>query len=70
MEILFIVRAWAMVLLEGKNVESPQIGFFRYFAEENVRSVVLACYLVAGVDNKAFVDRDREARLFINGGGI
>ena len=55
---------------KGKSVESPLIGFFRHFVEENVWRVVLACYLVAGVDNKALVDGDREARLFINGGGI
>ena len=76
MEILFIVWAWAMVLLEaksqsgkGKTVESPPIGFFRHFVEEKVWPVVLACYLVVGVDNKAFVDRGREAWLLINGGG-
>ncbi len=45
------------------------IGFFRHFVEENVWPVDLACYLVVGVDNEAFVDRDREARLLINGGG-
>ena len=50
-------------------MESPLIGFFRHFVEENVWRVVLACYLVVGVDNRAFVDRDREARLLINGGG-
>ncbi len=44
--------------------------FFRHFVEENVWSVVLACYLVVGVDNKALVDRGREAWLLINGGGI
>ena len=31
--------------------------------------VVLACYLVVGVDNEALVDRGREAWLLINGGG-
>ena len=37
-------------------MESPLIGFFRDFVEENVRPVVLACYLVVGVDNRALVD--------------
>ncbi len=59
------------VKVEGAKVWNRRRSvFFRHFVEENVWRVVLACYLVVGVDNRAFVDRDREARLLINGDGI